>query len=277
MREILAGNISRYRKDLGLTQEALADKLGITFQAVSKWETGQTLPDTALLPRLAQILNVSVDKLLGYTAFREDVSFYEEDYRKKEYFWGVQPSMMCLKVLELLPPIRPLKLLDIGCGEGKDAVFFARCGYDVSAFDISEAGLEKAKQLAEKARVHVKTFRANVWDYRLDEHYDILYSSGVLHYIKPELREEIMADYKSHVNENGLAAFQVFVEKPFIVAPPEKEDHAYHWKSGQLFTCFYDWYIEHCTEYVFDCNSSGIPHRHASNRLFARNLKEVTK
>lgn len=278
MREILAGNISRYRKDLGLTQETLADKLGITFQAVSKWETGQTVPDTILLPKLAQTLNVSVDKLLGYAAYIDDVSTYENDYQKEEYFWGVQPSTMCLKVLELLPPVRPLKLLDIGCGEGKDAVFFARCGYDVSAFDISEAGLEKTKRLADKARVHVRAFRANLCDYRLDESYDILYSSGVLHYIKPELRDEVMADYKNHVNENGIAALHVFVKKPFIAQPPEKKEysnHFHHWKSGQLFTYFHDWYIEHCTEYVFDCNSSGIPHRHAANRLFARNTKEV--
>ena len=116
MREILAGNISRYRKDLGMTQEALADRLGITFQAVSKWETEQTIPDTMLLPKLAQILNVSVDKLLGYSAFGGDVSYYENDYRREEYFWGVQPSNMCLKVLELMPPIRPIKVLDIGCG-----------------------------------------------------------------------------------------------------------------------------------------------------------------
>ena len=59
LRDIIAGNISRYRKDLGLTQEALADKLGITFQAVSKWETGQTVPDTALLPKLAHILKLA--------------------------------------------------------------------------------------------------------------------------------------------------------------------------------------------------------------------------
>jgi len=275
MRDILAGNISRYRKDLGLTQEALAAKLGITFQAVSKWETGQTMPDTALLPALARALHISVDKLLGYSAFGGDVSYYEKDYRQEEYFWGVQPSGMCLKVLELLPPTRPLKLLDIGCGEGKDAVFFARCGYDVSAFDISEAGLEKTKRLADSACVHVRAFRANMWDYRLDEHYDILFSSGALHYSKPELRNEIMQNYKTHVNDNGLAALHVFLQKPFISAPPEKEENAYHWKSGQLFTYFHDWYIEHCTEYVFGCNSSGIPHHHAANRLFARNRKAL--
>jgi len=275
MREILAGNISRYRKDLSMTQEALAEKLGITFQAVSKWETGQTVPDTMLLPKLAQTLNVSIDKLLGYSAFSSDVSYYENDYRREEYFWGVEPSAMCLKILELLPPVRPLKVLDIGCGEGKDAVFLARCGYDVSAFDISEAGLDKTKRLAEQASVHVRTFRANMWDYRLDEKYDVLFSSGALHYIKPELRDEVMANYKSHVNENGIVTLHVFVEKPFITAPPEKEENSFHWKSGQLFTYFHDWYIENCLEYIFNCNSSDIPHRHAANRLYARNAKEI--
>ena len=83
MREVLAGNISRYRKDIGLTQETLAVKLGITFQAVSKWETGQTIPDTSLLPKLAQTLNVSIDKLFGYSAFNKDTSYYESDYQKE--------------------------------------------------------------------------------------------------------------------------------------------------------------------------------------------------
>jgi len=272
MREILAGNIARYRKEQGLTQEALGEKLGVSFQAVSKWETNQTVPDTALLPELARTLNISIDKLLGYSAFGSDASYYEDDYRKKDYYWGVVPSTMCLKVLELLPPENHIKILDIGCGEGKDAVFFARCGYDVSAFDISEAGLEKTKRLADKANVNVRTFRASLWDYRLDEKYDILYSSGVLHYIKPELRDEIMSNYKANVNNKGIVALHVFVKKPFITPAPDKENNSYLWKSGQLFTYFHDWYFEDCEEYVFDCNSGGIPHRHAANRLFARNI-----
>ena len=270
MKEILSGNIARYRKARGFTQEELAGRLGITFQAVSKWETGQTVPDTMLLPAIARELGVSADKLLGYTAFNDGLSFYEDDYRKDAYFWGVEPNTTCLKVIELMPPSKPLKLLDIGCGEGKDAVFFARCGYDVSAFDISEAGLEKTKRLADKAQVHVRAFRADLCDYRLDERYDILYSSGVLHYIRPELRDEVMADYKAHTD--GLAAFHVFVEKPFI--PPAPDDNFHHlWKSGQLFTYFHDWSIEHCEEYVFDCHSSGVPHKHAANRVFARKVR----
>ena len=238
MRDVLAGNISRYRKDVGMTQEALADKLGITYQAVSKWETEQTMPESSLLPKLAQALNVSIDKLFGYSAYNNDTSYYESYYQKEEYFWGVEPSTMCLKVLELIPPVRPIKVLDIGCGEGKDAVFLARCGYDVSAFDISEAGLEKTKRLADRAHVHVRTFRADMWDYRLDVEYDILFSSGTLHYIKPELRDEIIKNYESHVTYDGVIALHVFVEKPFIAAPPEKEENSFPWKSEQLFTYF---------------------------------------
>ena len=274
MHEALGGNIARYRKALGLTQEALAEQLCVTFQAVSKWETGQNLPDTAMLPKLAQALGIGVDKLLGYAAFNVDASYYEDRYRKDDYFWGIQPSAMCLQVLEALPPTRPLKLLEIGCGEGKDAVFFARCGYDVTAFDVTQAGLEKTRRLADRARVPVRTFRANLWDYRLDETYDILFSSGVLHYILPKLRDEIMEDYRFHVNGGGLVAFQAFVAKPFIAPPPEIEEHAYLWKSGQLFGYFHDWRIMHCSENVFDCASSGVPHQHADNRMLAVNTKE---
>ena len=52
------------RKEKGLTQSELAEKLGITNKAVSKWETGEAMPDTAQLLPLAEILGVSVDELL---------------------------------------------------------------------------------------------------------------------------------------------------------------------------------------------------------------------
>lgn len=63
--KILAGNIASLRRDAGMTQDALAAKLGITFQAVSKWENEISCPDIAMLPVLADIFGVSVDRLLG--------------------------------------------------------------------------------------------------------------------------------------------------------------------------------------------------------------------
>ncbi len=57
--------ISRLRKEQDMTQPALADKMGVSFQAVSNWERGTSMPDISKLPELAEILGISVDELLG--------------------------------------------------------------------------------------------------------------------------------------------------------------------------------------------------------------------
>ena len=274
IKKTLGSNITRYRKEQNLTQQELANKLNISYQAVSKWETGQTLPDLCLIPDIASVLKISVDRLMGCPHNFDAENDYEKRYDSDEYYLGLKPSRMCLKILELMPPIRPLSLLDIGCGEGKDAVFFARCGYIVSAFDVSEKGVEKTKRLAEKAKVKVDAFKADLIDFRIDRKFDILFSSGVFHFIKPELRIEIFENYKQYTEKNGVNAFNVFVKKPFVPIPPDKDEKRYNWKSGELFTLYHDWYIESCFEEVFDCNSGGVPHKHAMNTLYARKTAE---
>ena len=57
--------IQHLRKTAGMTQKELAEKLNISFQAVSKWENGDTLPDTGILLDLCDILNTTADKLLN--------------------------------------------------------------------------------------------------------------------------------------------------------------------------------------------------------------------
>ncbi len=65
----LADNIARLRRRRQITQEELADYLGVTKAAVSKWENRQTMPDILLLPRLAGLFEVTIDELVGYEAW----------------------------------------------------------------------------------------------------------------------------------------------------------------------------------------------------------------
>ena len=61
----LGNKIAYYRKNLGITQDTLAQQLGVTNQAVSKWESDQCCPDVMLLPKIADIFGVTIDELFG--------------------------------------------------------------------------------------------------------------------------------------------------------------------------------------------------------------------
>lgn len=265
--------ISEKRKNLGITQQTLAEKLHVSFQAISKWENGISHPDIELLPILAKTLNISIDSLLGYPT--QSATEYDNHYAGKEYYWGLQPNRLLYEIMQRKPPIKPYKILDIGCGEGKDAVFLAKNGYDVTAFDISEKGIRKAKTLADVHGVTVDFFKADIKDFRIETDYDIIFSSGVFHYIPQNLRQSIINNLKTHTRVNGLNIINVFVGKPFIPPAPDMEKEELYvdiWKSGELFTYYHDWHIHKSEETIFNCESSGIAHKHCKNVMIAEKI-----
>ena len=262
--------IKQLRAEQSVTQEELAEYLGISFQAVSKWESGTSYPDIEMLPRLASLLGTTIDGLLDYPVRAATV--YEERYKTDDYYWGLAPNDMCYEIMRLRPPVRPYRVLDIGCGEGKDAVFLAKNGYIVTAFDIAQSGLDKAMALADRNGVHIDLFRADIKEYRPAEEYDIIFSSGVFCYLPEDLRAGFIGSLKEHTSAGGLNAVNVFVEKPFIKQPPDREkSESYNkgWLSGELFTYYNDWYFHKTDEVIFDCNSSGTPHQHCMDILIA--------
>ena len=61
----IAASIARLRRERGMTQEALAEVIGVSPQTISKWENNTTYPDIALLPVLADVFGVTIDALYG--------------------------------------------------------------------------------------------------------------------------------------------------------------------------------------------------------------------
>lgn len=83
--------IAQLRKDKGMTQEQLAEKLGVSAQAVSKWENDISCPDIALLPLLAGTLGVTTDELLGIEPIEPHVVVVNSDKdRKKNWSMDVE-------------------------------------------------------------------------------------------------------------------------------------------------------------------------------------------
>ncbi len=77
----ISKNLRELRQEKGWTQEQVAEKLGVSYQAVSRWETDATYPDIEILPVLADLFDVSLEKLMGVTKTeREEAS--EKYYQK---------------------------------------------------------------------------------------------------------------------------------------------------------------------------------------------------
>ncbi|MBQ3355959.1 MAG: helix-turn-helix transcriptional regulator [Oscillospiraceae bacterium] len=85
----LGDRIKYHRKRLGMTQEQLAERMGVSAQAVSKWENNQSCPDISVLPDLANVFGISVDELLGKgSAAREAEIVEPEEEKKSGYTWN---------------------------------------------------------------------------------------------------------------------------------------------------------------------------------------------
>lgn len=68
----LGENIKKLRREKNLTQERLAEFLGVTFQSISNWERGESYPDVTFIPDIADFFNVSIEKLLGVNKAKEN-------------------------------------------------------------------------------------------------------------------------------------------------------------------------------------------------------------
>lgn len=197
---------------------------------------------------------------------------YNDKYKRDGLYWGSEPTTSCKLLVEKIPIKKDhnLSVLDIGTGEGRDALYLAKLGFEVTAFDLSPVGVDKLYLQAKDKNLKIETFVADIKDFQIDKKFDICLSTGTLHYLPPEIREQRIEYLKTLVEPGGFHVFSVFVEKPFIPKAPDAESNAYLFQSGELMSYYHDWEIIYTTEAIFDCNSSGTPHQHATNRIVAQ-------
>jgi tellurite methyltransferase len=161
-------------------------------------------------------------------------------------------------------------VLDVGCGEGRNAIFLAEKGFDVDAFDISEAGIAKAKKIAASRGLKINFFCKDIGEFIFEKTYDVILSHGVLHLCEKEIRDRFIQNAKLHTKIGGYNASAVFTNRL-----PATPDNAPFTKSlfdvGELPLIYSDWEIAHHSEGIFeDTHPGGIHHEHAFERVIAR-------
>ncbi|MEM4782481.1 MAG: class I SAM-dependent methyltransferase [Halalkalicoccus sp.] len=189
-------------------------------------------------------------------------------YGRKEFYWGTEENGFARKTVEHAPDSG--RLVDIGTGEGRDAVYFAEQGFDVLAVDIAPNGLAKARRLAADRGVEIETERADVNDFELDGTVDVVYSIGTIQYLRPENRREWFARSKDRTHPGGLHAMFAFVDHPEIPTAPDWGENEYVYEQGELAGYYDDWELLADSAIVFDDDSGGEPHQHAAETAIYR-------
>ena len=90
--------IKELRKERGITQEQLAESIGVSFQAVSKWENDIALPDITLVPILASYFGVSMDELFGFNS--DKIELEVESIAERAYKFRESNPDKCREILE---------------------------------------------------------------------------------------------------------------------------------------------------------------------------------
>jgi tellurite methyltransferase len=201
--------------------------------------------------------------------------YYDGKYGSEEFYWGKRPSSMARKFFQKYPPEDGEKLLDIGCGEGRDSIFFSQNGYQVTGFDSSVEGIKKSTARADELNLSVDFFQADINEHRLQDSFDAIFASGALHYIPLPLREEIITNYQQFTNPGGIHAFMVPIYKPFLPEDPQADQLEQPWLSGEILTYYHDWIIEFFTEEILDDIRTG--YQFPVNRLIARQPSAFTR
>ncbi|WP_426453116.1 SAM-dependent methyltransferase [Paenibacillus sp. S-38] len=196
----------------------------------------------------------------------------QQIYTQEEYYWGREPNELAKRVSAFIPEggRQGKKLLDLGAGEGRDSVFLAKLGFDVLAMDFSSAGLAKARRLAEEAKVSIRTLEGDLNDWVPDAEADVVYSIGTLQYLHPENRSRQFRHWQDRTAAGGLHVLFAFTRHPDVETAPDWGKNEYLYEPQELENYYPHWVTLASESVIFDCSSSGIPHRHAASILIAK-------
>jgi 2-polyprenyl-3-methyl-5-hydroxy-6-metoxy-1,4-benzoquinol methylase len=132
---------------------------------------------------------------------------YDTGYRSCPCFWGRDPGKLVRQLANIIPNVSGLRVIDAGCGEGKNSAFLAACGAMVSAFDISEIAMNHAKQLWSPALpIDWKVADVTQMEIPANE-YDVVVAYGLFHCLRePQMIRNIVNKFQQATKPNGYHA-----------------------------------------------------------------------
>lgn len=148
-----------------------------------------------------------------------DAEIWDQRYRQKPLLWSAEPNRF---VAEVLGDLAPGTAVDVACGEGRNAVWLAENGWDVTGVDFSSVALERARAMAAERGVEVEWVQADVLDWQAAGSFDLILIAYMQ--LAPEARDRLMARAVEWVAPEGhLFLVGHDVSTVGVSGPPDPE------------------------------------------------------
>lgn len=197
---------------------------------------------------------------------------YNSKYSNENFYWGIEPDRI---IAELSSRLKSgASILDLGSGEGRNAIFLAKNGFDVTAIDISENGIVKTKKLAEIYKVKIKTYVMDVIEFLAKSpEYDAILCMNVLPFISSGKIKLAIDIIKKKTSFNGFNVITSFVAQNKETKEEAKLRGMHFFDRDELKKFYNDWKLLEYSEFLGRLETHGEKlHRHFIVKLVAQKI-----
>jgi SAM-dependent methyltransferase len=167
--------------------------------------------------------------ITGDSEFADERSAWDKTYDRKDYVYGKEPVSFLVQHVSDLPKGRAL---DIATGEGRNAVYLAKKGFQVEGVDISFEGIRKAQKLAAENGVKLKTLNADLNTYRIPQNsFSVILN---FYYLQRSLFPQIVAGLK----KGGILVFETHTVDQLKNPSGKNFEKEYLLEKGELKKAF---------------------------------------
>lgn len=169
------------------------------------------------------------------------ISDWDARYAAGEYTSSKEPNKLLVELLPILPKGRAL---DIACGEGRNAIFLAKNGYDVDAVDISGVAIKRGEETAKEGGVNVNFIQADMEKYEIPiENYNLITNFNYL-------QRTLVPGIKKGLKKGGAVVFETFTLEQQAIGSPRNPEFLL--KPNELLRLFEDLHIFFYREGIFE-------------------------
>lgn len=191
----------------------------------------------------------------------------EAFYADTQHPWGDEPDKL---VVDHIDDFLPGSVLDLGCGDGRNALHLAQRGFAVTAVDIVPAAIDELRREADSRDLAIETHVADVATFPVSRSYANLVCTLTLHFLPRDQAAKLLARVKRHTAQSGLNVVSVYTRDGPLYRPESK---AFWLEPGELRGLYDDWEIVYSARRLSQTttrNETGDPFVQPTDEIVAR-------